>query len=299
MSGTVDAMTTKTSFAALVLGGVLWTAVAQAQILPGDRLSKLEAETAALAHRAGTDEVLLAQASPIPNSLAADFEVRLQKLERTISELTGRVEETEQKVTQIQDRLERMNGDFDFRFQALEKGGPAAKPPTVPAVSGAPAPPTLRTDAKPGDKPAEKPTEKPTVAAAPPPAGNDPQAEYERAYKLLGTEDWEKAEKAFSAFIAHNPKHPMAGNAQYWLGETFYVRKKYNEASVAFAEGFKNFPNNNKAPDNLLKLGLSLAQLNNAKGACTAYNQLLERFPAASPQIKKRAEEERRKSSCK
>src|SRR5262249_54094221 len=82
------------------------------------------------------------------------------------------------------------------------------------------------------------------------------------------------AEAALRAFVAQHPNDPLAGNAQYWLGETYYVRKDYRQAAVAFAEGYQKYPTNSKAPDNLLKLGLALAQIGEKADACEALSQL-------------------------
>lgn len=280
-------MKTTTTVAALLLGGLLCGGSALAQSLPVERLERLEAGAAALSARLG-GELQLAQASPIPPSLAADFEVRLQRMERVLSELTGRVEESTHQIGQLRDRLERMNGDVDFRLSQLEKGDDggaktAAAPPPAPAARNEP-------------PPAAKPQ---TAAAAPTlPAGATADRQYEHAFGLLQQSDYDKAEKAFQDFIAKNKGHTLAGNAQYWLGETYYVRGKYAEAAVAFAEGVQKYPKNNKAPDNLLKLGMALGQLNQKNDACTAYKQLVQRFPEAAASIKRRAETERRKLNC-
>ena len=88
-----------------------------------------------------------------------------------------------------------------------------------------------------------------------------PQQQYDYAFGLLRQANYAGAEEAFSAFLVENPDHTLAGNAKYWLGETYYVRGNYQQAAVTFAEGFESYPDNSKAPDNLLKLGMSLASL--------------------------------------
>lgn len=290
----------KSLVAPLLLGTVLITAPALAQSGPAERLDRLERQSAALAGSLGFDgAVQVAQAGAVPSSLAADFEVRLQRLERVLSELTGRVEEANHQIGQLRDRLERMNGDVEFRLSQIEKGGGGSAPAPVaesrpterPAEPTPPAGSQLGT-LRPGQKPA------PQTASAPPPANADPQRQYEYAFELLRRPDYDGAEKAFKDFLAKNRSHDLAGNAQYWLGETYYVRNKFAEAAVAFAEGFQKYPKNNKAPDNLLKLGMSLGQLNQKNDACTAFKQLLSRFPDSSASIKRRAETERRKLNC-
>ena len=82
-------------------------------------------------------------------------------------------------------------------------------------------------------------------------------------------------------FIQAHPDHELSGNAQYWLGETYYVRKNYEDAVVAYLEGYQKYPKNQKAPDNLLKLGMSLANLGKKQEACATFTQLRQKFPKA------------------
>ena len=77
----------------------------------------------------------------------------------------------------------------------------------------------------------------------------------------------------------------MAGNAQYWLGETYYARGKYMEAASAFAEGYKRYPKSAKTPDALLKLGMSLARADQKQNACVALAKLGEEFPQAAASV--------------
>ena len=78
---------------------------------------------------------------------------------------------------------------------------------------------------------------------------------------MLRQANWEQAQLAFQAFLDEYPSDPLSGNAKYWLGETYYARGDYREAAVTFAEGFQTYPNSQKAPDNLLMLGMSLVGL--------------------------------------
>ena len=139
------------------------------------------------------------------------------------------------------------------------------------------------------------------VAALPPgqlPAGS-PEQQYQYAWGLLRGQDYPGAEAALRAFVAQHPKDPLAGNAQYWLGETYYVRKDYRQAAVAFAEGYQHYPTSAKAPDNLLKLGLALSQIGEKTDACEAFAQLGRQFPKAQQSLKDRASVERQRLGCK
>ncbi len=84
----------------------------------------------------------------------------------------------------------------------------------------------------------------------------------------------------------------------YWLGETYYVRGDYQKAAVAFAEGFQTYPDSAKAPDNLLKLGMSLASLGSTQAACGTFTVLLDRYADAPATILSRAQRESQRLGC-
>jgi len=110
--------------------------------------------------------------------------------------------------------------------------------------------------------------------------------------------DYPAAEDAFKNFIHEHPNDPLAGSAQYWLGETYYARADYADAASAFAEGYKRYPKGAKAADELLKLGMSLARANQKQNACVAFAQLDREFPNPTNPIKERARDEKKKLGC-
>jgi tol-pal system protein YbgF len=122
---------------------------------------------------------------------------------------------------------------------------------------------------------------------------------YQYAFDLLRQNKYGDAEQALRTFVDQYPEHPLAGNASYWLGETFYVRQDYDNAALTFAEGFQKYPQGGKAPDSLLKLGMSLARLGKTDQACTALSRLKASFPNASEVVKRRAAAEATRIKCK
>ncbi|MGE0118242.1 MAG: tol-pal system protein YbgF [Dongiaceae bacterium] len=122
--------------------------------------------------------------------------------------------------------------------------------------------------------------------------------QYQYAFDLLRQNKYGDAEQALRTFVDQYPEHPLAGNASYWLGETFYVRQDYDNAALTFAEGFQKYPQGGKAPDSLLKLGMSLAALGETGDACKAFGELAARYPKASEGIKQRAAREQSKNGC-
>lgn len=127
---------------------------------------------------------------------------------------------------------------------------------------------------------------------------NDPKQLYETAYGYLLQRDYGAAETAFDAFLQKFPNDSLSGNAQYWLGETHFVRGEYKAAASAFLKGYQSYGNSPKAPDSLLKLAMSLDRLGQKDAACASFGELLSKFPTASTSVKARAQSERQRVGC-
>lgn len=132
-------------------------------------------------------------------------------------------------------------------------------------------------------------------AVAPPAT---PQEAYDFAYGHVLQQDYAGAEVAFKDYVARFPQTPLASNAQYWLGQSFYARGQYKPAADAFLAGYKNYRTGQKAPDSLLKVAMALARLGQRDTACSAFNALDSEFPNASAQIKRLAQSERDRVGC-
>ncbi len=233
-------------------------------------------------------------------NIAADFEVRLQRLEADMQALTGRYEEAAYQVTQLREQLAKSQADLEFRLNRLEQGqagGLSATPASAAPATAEAGKTAAPAPGQPAPHTAEPAAPAPTANSLP--SGND-QTQYEYAFNLLRQADYAAAEKAFSQFLSVNPTSTLAGNAQYWLGETLYVRGKYKEAAVAFAEGYQKYPKSNKAPDSLLKLALALSAMKANEDSCAALGELGKRYKdTASPAIMRRADAEKNRLKCK
>jgi tol-pal system protein YbgF len=128
-------------------------------------------------------------------------------------------------------------------------------------------------------------------------ASGDPEVVYERSYESLLRRQFNDAEVGFRSFLDQHRTHSLAGNAQYWLGETYYVQGDYKQAAQAFLSGYRDFPKSRKAADSLLKLGLSLNRLGQKEQACAAYMQVGSQFPK-SAEARKRAQSEIKRAGC-
>jgi tol-pal system protein YbgF len=131
-----------------------------------------------------------------------------------------------------------------------------------------------------------------------PPPGVDAQTLYQQGYAALLQKDYGAAEATFRQLVEAYPDNALAGDAQYWLGETYYVRGQYKNAADAFLKGYKKYKAGQKAPDTLLKLGMSLAELGQKDAACSTFNELKAKYPGAPAHIGDEAKAWRKKTGC-
>jgi len=125
------------------------------------------------------------------------------------------------------------------------------------------------------------------------------QEQYEFATSFLKVGDYTTAERAFREFVITNPDHKLAGNAQYWYAETFRIRQLYTDAASAYLEGYQKYPKGEKAPINLLKLGVSMVQIGEKDQGCRMINGVEKEFPEANQSVIQKAKYESQKFECK
>ena len=116
---------------------------------------------------------------------------------------------------------------------------------------------------------------------------------YENAIKLLWANKYEKAEEELISLKNIQPVDLMP-NIQYWLGEVYYAKKNFQQAVIEFGEGFTNYPDSIKGPDNLLKLGLSFSNLNKKNEACSAFYELEVKYKNSPKNVIERSQEEKK-----
>ena len=232
-----------------------------------DKVDRMEAELALLQRKLYqtpqlSSSVADSQSSSNVPANIDEFYSQLDAQNQVIQSLTEKVERLEFQLTTLGNKVDKVNTDVDFRLNELS----SSKPSTSETVS-------------------ETKNE------------SDKDA-YESAYALLKAGNYGKAEQAFLKFMTDYPNSSYLGNANYWLGESYYARGKYAEAAGLFADGFTKYKDNTKAPDNMLKLGLAMKGLGKKKEACTAFKGLPDEFPTANESLKKRAKDEAKALKC-
>ncbi len=127
---------------------------------------------------------------------------------------------------------------------------------------------------------------------------SDEESQYEYAINLLKQGDYETAEKAFTEFISIGDDKNYLSNSHFWLAETYYVRENYKDAAKNYLSLYQTFPNANKAPNALLKLGISLVNMQQKEQGCMTFMQLQESYPEANPSIIDRSNLEIKRNGC-
>ena len=126
-----------------------------------------------------------------------------------------------------------------------------------------------------------------------------PKDQYDFAINFMKIGDYETAEFALKEFIEKNKDHDLAGSAQYWYGETFRIRQLYSDAASAYLDGYQNYPKSKKAPDNLLKLGITMVQLGEKDQGCKMIAGIKKQYPNAKQSVIQKAQYEQKKFKCK
>jgi len=257
--------------------------------------------------------------------------VKLSELEEQIQKITAGYEETLFKLQKISERVDKIQKDTELRFSEIGNQVPVANnvPSTKNLASAEKAkkPDVQKKDVQkkfPGtDKPQDfantlnssKPVvaEKQQIQTISPAAvvktaevekpkllpKGTPEKQYKFATSFIKVGDYEKAEIALKEFIETNPNHNLTGNAQYWFAETYYIRQLYHDAAAAYLDGYQKYPKSNKAPQNLLKLGITLAELGEKEQGCLMLTGLAKQYPKAEQSIIQKAKYETSKYKCK
>jgi len=126
----------------------------------------------------------------------------------------------------------------------------------------------------------------------------DARADYDQAYKLVTAGRYDIAETAFRQFLATYPGDELAPDAQYWLGESLYAHGDFAGAAQEFKAGYTKYPKSKRAPDSLLKLGLSMAGLDYRDEACKMYALALKQYPQMSNGLRVRVKNEQASAGC-
>ena len=246
--------------------------------------------------------------------------LKLSEIENQFQQLTNKFEEINFKLDKLSNRMSKVQADNQIRFQDLESGLSSndglkkvvkkSDNKTDEVLPGSSQPQDLGSVSYKDTATTE--TSQQTVSidttasivteefqAEEKILPNDsPSKQYEFATSFLKVGDYSTAERAFREFVIDNPEHDLAGNAQYWYAETFRIRQLYTDAASAYLEGYQKYPKGEKAPINLLKLGISMVQIGEKDQGCKMINGVEKQYPKANQSVIQKAKYESQKFEC-
>ncbi len=257
------------------------------------------------------------KSNKIPNSLNEDVLtkhlLRLNEIEEQFRDLTNKFEEINFKIDKLSTRVTKIQSDTQLRLTDIENNTSTDTAKTFKSKKQLPG------TSKPKDFGAidayqtkNLPDQQQTSSVGSTDSvitsdtdlkksllpNKPPKEQYEFAISFMKIGDYETAEFALKEFIEKNQEHDLAGNAQYWYGETFRIRQLYSDAATAYLDGYQNYPKSDKAPDNLLKLGITMVQLGEKEQGCTMITGIKKQYPKASKSVLQKAQYEQKKFNC-
>ena len=240
--------------------------------------------------------------------------LKLNEIEEEFRKLTNRFEEINFKLDNLSSRVSKIQSDSQLRFSDLESGETNNKskikkrkktklPGTEKPQDFGAAPAydlndnnkiqaTQSVEAKASVFTEIKKLETSLLPDKP------PKEQYDFALSFMKVGDYETAELVLREFIEKNKTDALAGNAQYWYGETFRIRQLYSDAATAYLDGYQNYPKSQKAPENLLKLGTTMVELGEKDQGCKMITGLKKEYPKASQSVLQKAQYEEKRFKC-
>ena len=248
--------------------------------------------------------------------------LKLSEVESQFRELTNKFEEINFKLDKLSNRLSKIQADNQIRFQDIESAISSgeittqlsSKPKTdtkTEILPGSSQPQDLGSISYKDTETSETTQQIQSVNTTATvvtetfqaeekilPQDLSPKKQYEFATSFLKVGDYSTAERAFREFVLSNSEHELAGSAQYWYAETFRIRQLYTDAASAYLEGYQKYPKGNKAPINLLKLGVSMVQIGEKDQGCKMINGVELQYPKANQSVIQKAKYESKKFEC-
>jgi tol-pal system protein YbgF len=246
--------------------------------------------------------------------------LKLSEVESQFRELTNKFEEINFKIDKLSNRLSKVQSDNQLRFQDIENSLSSgegsqklisnSKKKLEKKLPGSSQPQDLGSISY-KDTETNEITQKiqsvETTSSVVTESfeaeqnilpNDNPEKQYEFATSFLRVGDYTTAERAFREFVITHPEHKLAGNAQYWYAETFRIRQLYTDAATAYLEGYQKYPKGEKAPINLLKLGVSMVQIGEKEQGCKMIIGVKEQYPKANQSVLQKAKYESKKFEC-
>ena len=234
-----------------------------------------------------------------PDPEMATLRTRIDDLELTLRQTTGQIDSLSQELAKTRRDMKALESDnraLQDRMAAAE--GQLASAAQATSQAAKPAPET----ASPAKAPAPVAVPKPQAAVKAPAAVNavgERTAAFQRAKQLLLDGQFPAASAAFQDYVdQYGDTAPNGPEARYWLGETLFIRGSYADAASAYIGAIRGWPPTVWGAEAVVKLSMSLVELNRIPDACRTLDEFGRRYPAAAPATKARADKARLRAKC-
>ncbi len=199
--------------------------------------------------------------------ISADIQATIDSTKGEMQSLNGKLDDTVLAVKKPAEELSRYKEDADKRIMALEER--ILKQQTqIDALT------KKLTEAAPVK------TDEPALS---------PEAQYQKGLTIFNASGFIAARELFTKFLEQNPKHELAANAHYWIGETHYSEKNFEQAILSYQEVIKNYPGKDKVAAAMLKQAMAFNEIKDSKSAKFVLKKLVEGFPKSEEAKKGRA----------
>ena len=211
--------------------------------------------------------------------LKTDLSLRLENIQSEMQSLSTDIEEYKELLKRPSKDMDRVRDDMEARLKTLEerRKNQEEKIKELEDRLKAPEPKT----AGPGSKPTE--SEKSALTKEIPAELKGSSTGmgnlYRDAYETFHKGDLEGARRKFEAFHRQYPNTELSDNAQFWIGETFYLKKDYEKAIIEYEKAIVKYPEGDKIPSAIFKQALSFLDLNDKTNARSLFKRVIEKYP--------------------
>jgi len=242
----------------------------------------------------------------LQNQGLLDMLQQIQRLQQEVTDLRGQTEVNSHELAELKEKQRKLYNDIDRRLQQLQGGTTSTEADSPPLETVTPTEQvtpsgnettnaltveTVKDDegvvpeqATPADENAEEPALE-TTTAEESEIKPDPlaiQSEYQEAFNLLRDAEYDRAITEFDRFLSKYPDSQYSDNAQYWMGEAYYVTRRFNDAITEYMKLVSNYPESQKVPNSLLKIAYSYYEMGQKKDAEKILNDLIKQYPGTS-----------------
>lgn len=275
----------------LILGSVMLAGTAHAQSSRAltVRMDALEARLQEMEQR-----------SLAGDPVAEDLLRRIEGLEREQRVITGELERMNFENARLRQEVDRLNNTMRRLLAGEEGEGLAVTNPDDPhadARASATRPLSLQGNNLPAERPADTASETSGLAGADA-APSDPDETFRNARARLLDGDFAGAQEGFARFVNEHDSHPLTGQAWYWLGETHFVQGSFQDAADSYLASLRADRRGERGPDALVRLGASLAAMDQRSAACNVLGSFASEYPNADEDARRRAQRESSRAGC-